>query len=302
MFGQSTRAGPNLWATAFHYDVYMSTNGGDSWVKRTTDLDPAYRYVDIMSTDSSTYVAYINNNLTQTGVYKTTNNGLNWNWMTGFVNRSINCINAPSDSMLFIGLYYKNGDFGFHGYGPGLYTMGLPNLGVWEIAVKDGNIFAATYDGVYKSTNYGVDWINTGISGNKLVVYGNNIYAAATDYSTGRGIYCSSDNGATWNLLGLTDKDIMSLAVFDNCVIAGIMNEGFFVSNDNGINWYSKNEGLDSIPSNLGDIVIKDGNIYSAIDGLSIWKRSLINITAAEEISEELPRYIFTNAKLPQSL
>jgi len=280
--------GPNLWATAFHYEVYLSTNNGDSWVKRTNDLHPEYRYIDIVSTDSSTYVAYINNNLTNTGVYKTTNNGLNWNWMTGFVNRSINCIEAPSDSMLFIGLYFKNGDFGFHGYGPSLYTMGLPNLGVWEIAVKEGNVFAATYDGVYKSTNYGVDWTNTGISGNKLVVHGNNIYAAATDNS--RGIYRSSDNGATWNLLGLTDKDIMSLAVFDNGIIAGIMNEGYFVSIDNGANWYPKNEGLDSIPTNLGDIVIRDGIIYSAIDGLSIWKRSVNNITEAEEISEELPR------------
>lgn len=274
-----------LWATVAQHDVFYSTDNGDSWLKRINDLDPAYRYIDITCSDSGVYAAYINNNLTNTGIYKTTDNGLTWNWLYGFFNRSINTIEAASDSLILIGLYYRNGEFGFYGLNPFTYysTFGIPNQGVGCFAVKDDVILAGTNGGIYRSTDGTTTWVNVGGSASCFAVSGNNIFAASD------GVFLSTDDGITWSSIGLLNKPISSLAAFGNNVVAAVFSEGIMISTDLGATWNLKNDGLDVTPSNVTDLYVKDGMIFAAIDQLSFWKRSLTNISDVEETKENLP-------------
>lgn len=75
-------------------------------------------------------------------------------------------------------------------------------------------IFAGTYDGIFRSTNDGQDWIgvNTGLSNtiiSSFTVSESNIFVG-----TGDGIFLSTNNGLNWieMSLCLTNKFISSLA------------------------------------------------------------------------------------------
>jgi photosystem II stability/assembly factor-like uncharacterized protein len=290
-------SGPNLWATGYQHYVYLSTNNGDSWIPRINDLYPAFRYPEITSSGGNTYVTFINNNLTRTGVYKTTNDGLNWQEIVNWPNRHITSIAAGLDTMIFLGLYHKNGEYGITCFSSQFqyYSEGLYDEGVWDIAIKDTNVFAATLNGIYRSTNSGFSWVNTGIPANKLAVYGESVYAV----NSGGGIYRTTDNGDNWYSIGLNDKYIQGLAVYENKVIAGVYGEGFYITTDDGTNWYPRNEGLDSIPDNITDIVIKNGVVFSSFDDASIWKRSLSDITEIKENSVEIPTIFSLSQNYP---
>lgn len=276
----------NLWATSFLHKIYLSTNNGDSWFLRSNGLESVYRYSNIESSDSVTYVTFQNNNLTQTGIYKTTNNGINWDFAYSYYNTSITFINNLSDTLLLLGFYYREGKYGLVSFKPFPYeyTNRFYNKGVYDSAVKDNFIFVSTGDGIFRSADGTQNWENMGINGYYFAVSGENIYV--THHT---GIYHSNDNGINWELVGLNNKSINCIAAFDNSVIAGVYDDGFFYSSDNGKNWKTINEGLDSIPNNIVDITVKDGYIFTAIDNLSIWKRSIANITGLETNQEKVP-------------
>lgn len=274
-----------LWTTVAQHDVYYSTDNGDSWLKRINGLDPAYRYINITCTGLGVYAAYINNNLTNTGVFSTTDNGLNWNWVTGFSNQSINIIKAASDSLILIGLYYRNGQFSFYGFNPFTYnaTVGLYNESVWCFAVKDDVVLAGTNNGIYRSTDGTTTWVNVGGNAGCFAVSGENIFAG--EY----GVTISTDNGITWTSLGLADKYITSIVAFDNNIVVGIQNEGIMISTDLGATWQLKNDGFEATPTNVGDLYVKDGMIFATVDGLSLWKRTLTNISDIEDYLVDVP-------------
>jgi photosystem II stability/assembly factor-like uncharacterized protein len=81
-----------------------------------------------------------------------------------------------------------------------------------------------------------------------LAISGNTIFAATANeiFSTGEGIFRSTDNGANWTQVnnGLTNTMVMSLAVAGTTIFAGTYGDGVFVSTDNGASWTPSNTGL----------------------------------------------------------
>lgn len=73
----------------------------------------------------------------------------------------------------------------------------------------------------------------------------NNIYCGTGYYNDGDGVFFSSDNGQSWEQLGLKGKNILSLA-FDSIGLfyAGTYNNGLFISADLGHTWQQRLEGL----------------------------------------------------------
>jgi hypothetical protein len=272
----------NIWVTGNH-KVYLSSNNGFSWINRTGDLDPAYRYTNIGSTINNVYVTFVNNNLTLTGVFKSSNNGINWDWMHSEINKNIACMEVVSDSLIFIGFYYRSGNYGIYKFDGSYFEfLGLPNLGVYDIAVKDSFIFAAA-NTIYRSSNLGSNWINTGLSASNLAVHNNIVYAG------GSGVFRSVNYGVSWDILGLTDKNISGITVNGNRVIAGTYDEGIFFTLNGGVNWFQANDGFDSIPNVVPNFAIKDSIVYAVIDGLSIWKRPLAGIIGIVNTGTEIP-------------
>ncbi|MBK9012962.1 MAG: hypothetical protein IPM82_02160 [Saprospiraceae bacterium] len=81
------------------------------------------------------------------------------------------------------------------------------NKGVWDVEVAPSNadvVYAATSDGVYKSTNGGDSWtlVHTVVLANDLVVHPTNpdvvVVGCGNQSSPGYGIYRTSNGGANW--------------------------------------------------------------------------------------------------------
>ncbi|MDT3740263.1 MAG: T9SS type A sorting domain-containing protein [Candidatus Kapabacteria bacterium] len=117
---------------------------------------------------------------------------------------------------------------------------------IYDMFKKDKFIFAATSNGIYRSSGYALIWLDKsgGITKpdiRKLILFDNNIYAC----SYGGGVYVSTDNGEVWieKNNGLTNKKVFSIASLNNYIFAYTM-DGMFVSSDKGENWIFKNNGL----------------------------------------------------------
>ncbi len=144
---------------------------------------------------------------------------------------------------------------------------GLPYGTVREISINGNDIYAATYQGVYKSTDNGSNWTkkSNGITNDTIKCFafnGNKVFAG-----TWVGVFMSTNNGDTWILKnsGLNGK-IFSMTNIGSNIFALVYNyldslsTGVYLSTDDGDNWTKKSQGMTSdFP---GDIIAKDNNLF----------------------------------------
>ena len=125
--------------------------------------------------------------------------------------------------------------------------VGLDNYYV-EALVKspnnasDNTLFAGTNgNGVFISTNNGIDWaqVNTGLNNyyiKALAISGRNIFAG-----TGIGIYRSTNNGSSWILLKTTDSAVESFAIehsgIEQTNLFALTSLSIYSSTNNGDDW-----------------------------------------------------------------
>jgi hypothetical protein len=163
--------------------------------------------------------------------------------------------------------------------------------------VNGTNLFAGTEDGVYLSTNYGVNWtaVNNGLTSlyvRALIINETKLFAG----TVGGGVFLSTDDGANWNPVntGLTNLDILSFTVSGDNLFAGTWQGGVFLSTNNGDNWVTVNEGLMESMMDASSVVqslaIIDSDLYAGTRGDGVWRRPLSEmITAVKGVSKELP-------------
>jgi photosystem II stability/assembly factor-like uncharacterized protein len=95
---------------------------------------------------------------------------------------------------------------------------------------------------VFLATNHvNAQWLekNNGLWGayvSSIIVTGSSWFAG-----TARGLYKTTDEGEHWSWvnLGITQVEVTSLAVNGTNIFLGSVNQGLFISNDNGISWKS---------------------------------------------------------------
>lgn len=124
-------------------------------------------------------------------------------------------------------------------------NTGLTDLHITDFALNSTGIFAATFnDGVFFSSDNGLTWtmMNNGLFNTTVLsLAANGIMVAA---GTDAGVYISFDNGITWNApgSGIVGLPISSIAISGSAIFAA--SGGVFQSNDGGISWLSINSGL----------------------------------------------------------
>jgi len=214
-------------------------------------------------------ILYIGLNDNPFGIYYTENAGTTWNKMGELI--------ADVESMLKVGnTFYAVGRLN----GPRVYIstddgttwnyseVGTPNNNMLELTSFGTNIFVATDEGIFKSTDAGTSWVNANNSGIflSLVASGSNLVAGGAD-----GIFISTDGGDNWSQV----SSYAANALFsDGNYIYGshtLPPHGVLVSTDNGNTW---NNYSGSFPANtiVYDFAAIGSNVYCIIFQKSVYK------------------------------
>ncbi len=152
--------------------------------------------------------------------------------------------------------------------------MGLTGKEIYDIAVDDsGNVFVASWTGIFKSTDNGVSWAfkNNGLQIGDIyklfIDYEGNIYLCGSANFPGYGLYKSTDGGENW--LGFADtlnrnpnNNFEDVTIIPNELggIIYVSNEhGVYRSTDNGVSWQSTNY-LNPCARNIG--INKNGYMF----------------------------------------
>lgn len=276
--------------------VYSSSDGGSTWLLNTSGLSNHY----VMSIDvtlSTTIVAGTHG----TGVYVSSNSGLDWSWesdglpsppIRGFVfdgNGKVHAIGYQNSGSSF-GYIYRSEDSGESWLRTGLSD---PMEWVTSICLElDGSLLVGSGQGVWKSSDNGNTWFQLGLDSAfvySLIVSPEGFIIAGT---SGYGIYRSTDNGFTWHN-SLTDESVKSLTVgHDGSLYAGTSGD-VFRSSDAGDSWVQiggpMNTFVNAISANSSGHVFAgdyDG-LFRTTDGGFSWTQLIVGTIYFITIDEE---------------
>ncbi len=193
------------------------------------------KYVQNFASDGLTLYAG-----TQYGVYQSLDNGRNWTGI-GLADKSIYTVAAKGDK-IYAGENNSNGQL-FVSMNKGITWNPVPGNGLtttWfnSILIKDPYIFVASlWDGVFRSSNNGTDWLKTSGGIATMPVYslalqGNQLLAGTWD-----GIATSGNNGASWNQpLNTYNLQVMDMGLSGKNLLAAT-DQGVNRTADHGISW-----------------------------------------------------------------
>lgn len=197
---------------------------------------------------------------TQSGVFRSTDNGKNWTQL----------------------------------------NSGLTDTSVIALSAVGNVLFAGTdSSGVFRSTNGGAGWVQTGLDSVKVlsvVSDGPEILAG----TIGLGFFVSRDSGATWSQTnnGLTNLSVVSLLLWKGAYLfASTTGGGVFSSSDSGLNWHDVSSGLPDTTVNslfaIGD------TIYAGTDA-GMWERLATQmVTSVKEESPVTPQDFVLDQNYP---
>lgn len=203
------------------------------------------------------------------GLYKSTDNGFNWNRVSTFTGFTMNDLVFTPNKMIAStnkGIFYSiDGGVNWVSSNQGLSNADTTGLGTFFIyQVSNSRILTSVLSGTYISDNNGQTWSlsNGGMPFNAICQQSNLILGlGAAD------IYQSTDNGQTWTIssnngISLTDiSNMVKIFSTNNTLVIGCNSTSAYTSTDNGQNW-----NLTSIANlngnNQGSIYLFNNTIY----------------------------------------
>jgi ligand-binding sensor domain-containing protein len=215
--------------------------------------------------------AVIGNNLfaaTQSGVFLSANNGINWTpVIVGLTNTDIEALAAVGPN-LFAGTGHgvflsANNGTSWTAVNTGLDTS--KGTSVYSFFVNGANLYAGTEAGVFLTTNNGTTWtgVNAGMPTTDVYAFamtGNNLFAGVL-FS---GVYRLTGNNWTSVSAGLPtgfNADFESFAVIGNNLFAGDLGGGVFLSTSNGNSWAPVDSGLTDL--NIQALAVSSTNLFA---------------------------------------
>jgi hypothetical protein len=156
--------------------------------------------------------------------------------------------------------------------------IGFSNRLVFDVITSNQYILAATESigpGVFRTSNHGSTWLETSGMANQSVraFTKNSSYLFACTW--GGGIYRSNDDGANWQLTGLTNVGFRSIQAIGETIFAGA--DKIYFSSNNGDTWESR-----QLPYPGGDtwcfyyangiLYVGDMGLYISTDSGNSWQ------------------------------
>ncbi len=304
-----TSASPTAFASTETGRLFRSADGGQSWAEVSnwaglgliTAIIPAPTY----ATDQTIFVA------TPTGMYRTLDAGQSWEAATfGLLDLDLLCLSCAPD-FATSGVLWAGTALGgfFRSRNQGLAWResgaGLPDTAIQ--AVLPAPDFATTsllfvgteQEGVYRSHDKGITWEPAGdlpaaTSVNALAAsqQGDRYTLLA---GTTAGIYCSTDQGESWQLAAGGDLLALELATAGDTVLAATFQDGIACSTDGGQSWTATGSEiaahappitLATSPSSLYSLDA-DGMLAISRDGGTSWAVATTPAAESRANSEE---------------
>ena len=253
----SLALGNNVIYAGAYNGVYSSTDNGKSWNTINSGIEG--KFVWSMAVKDPYLFAG-----TDQGVYRSSNNGQTWEFMNSGMPATYIFTLLVSGTTLFAG--NDNGIFQSANNGSSwtvsLSSSSVRSLILSGSDIYAGFF----YGSIYISKNNGAGWttINSPRSSfktNSLAFSGANIFAA-----TDNGLFYSSDKGANWTMESsflFSNDQIASVAVRDSTIIIGTSLNGVYFSTDYGLTWLIANSIQDE---HIKTLTIDGPNSYAGTD------------------------------------
>ncbi len=223
-----------LYVTSPAGDLFMSTDNGKSWTTITSRVS-SEGAGPLFTNGSAIYVG------TFGGVYKSTDLGTTWSatsnsWTYGY----IFALTEFGDNLLAgtnHGVKYS-ADGGVTWNPTNIRDLGGSLVAVTAFGSYGTSLFAAA-GGISRSTDNGITWYITGLSGGiteHCLSYNGYLFRTA-----GGGVYRSSNDGETWTAVnaGIPCPRVVTIAANDSWLFAGSESDigGVYRSTDFGDSW-----------------------------------------------------------------
>jgi photosystem II stability/assembly factor-like uncharacterized protein len=243
--------------------IFRSTNNGESWEPVDSGLPVLYPLTNLSISALIVRGCCIFAG-TNAGIFLSANNGESWTDVSsgltsyessGYMWKYGVSSFAECGGDLFAGTY-GDGVFRLTHDDNGLIKWTSVSSGLdrswWcyaSLAVSGKNIFAATFDGVFLSTDNGANWKPTAT----FPTYSGGVEAVFASKDESRvfassqwDAFFSTNNGARWTQIrsGLSGQDVRTFFQNGSTIFAGTQVGGIFRSTDNGENWTAVNSGL----------------------------------------------------------
>ena len=170
-------------------------------------------------------------------------------------------VSAPSQ--MYDDIFEAGGNLYLGSYGSGIYRSidgtltwqqinnGLNTfeaLVIYQILISGSNMYAATIDGIYKSTNSGANWVKKSngiiVGGGATYAFTLSIFEFSGNLFTGSwtGIYRSTNNAENWLATNISGSSVSAINfTYHNGILFAAREAGTnpvgFKSSDNGVTW-----------------------------------------------------------------
>jgi hypothetical protein len=264
-----------IYAGSSNHGLYLSSDNGTNW----TPAGVNYFNITYAVTEFGGYLYAA----CELGVWRTSNNGAYWSY-TSLNNTTMYSL-ASNQSRVFVGSH--NSGLFYSAGGTGWFISQLNTQSVKALAINGNFLLAGCGNaaGVFLSTNNGVNWTSTSL--NNKSVYSLSLYGNMAFAGTGSGVYISTDSGYTWNQSSLNNELVYSLAVSGNTIFAGTELHGIYVSENNGISWTQRNEGLGNIT--IHSLRVVNNFIFAGASANGVYRRQIGNIVGVTPSSNQSP-------------
>ncbi len=221
--------------------VYISTNLGVNWIKKSSGLtNPSV--LSLAADGGRLYAGTAGG-----GVFVSTDTGTTWSAQnTGLGGLTINALLAKGDTIL-AGTAANGVYASISGSATWVaFNTGLTDQHITSLAYSDKTAFAGTPSGVFSGSLDAFIWSfssaglgNTEI--NDLLIKADTLYAA-----TNAGVYYSPLSSVSWSAAGTFTDTVNTLIAYNASILAGTKNNGAYKSTIGSFTWSAVNTGFNN--------------------------------------------------------